>query len=261
MIKSQNLQKVMLDFTYVSNTEAIASCIKETGEQNVVFYTEECNAEGVLYLTDDAPKAKHAREKGYAVLIYLHNLNTEVDFKGFQYFIEGFEDADNVYYERIYRREKKLPWIIGETHRVIIREMTLEDTDALYKLYEDKSVTAFMEELPENKEEEKVYIQEYIDKMYGVFGFGMWLIELKETAQVIGRIGFQNSEETEEVELGFMMMPAYQKQGLAYEAGVAALQYMVEEFPDIHIMAKCHPDNAAAIVLCGKLGVEVRFSE
>lgn len=260
MIKSQNLEKVILDLTYVSGAETIALQIQKAGRQIVTFYAEEGNTQGTLYLTDDIRKATAAKQKGYAVLIYLHDCNKNVDFNGFQYFIEGFEDADDVYYERVYCREKNLPWIIGETNRLIVREMTQEDTDALYKLYEDKSVVKFMDDLPENKEEESIYIQEYINKMYGVFGFGMWLIVLKETAQVIGRIGFQNSEEAEEVEFGFMIAPDYQGKGYAYEAGNIALAYMAEEFPDIHIMAKCHPDNKAAIALCKKLCVEVRLS-
>ncbi len=261
MIKSQNLEKVILDLTYASDTETIALQIQRAGGQIVTFYTDESNTQGALYLTDDIQKAQQEKQKGYAVLIYLHDLNKNVDFSGFQYFIEGFEDADKVYYERVYRREKNLPWIIGETNRLIVREMTQEDTEALYKLYEDKSVVKFMDDLPENKEEESIYIQEYINKMYGVFGFGMWLIVLKETAQVIGRIGFQNSEEAEEAEFGFMIAPDYQGKGYAYEAGNIALAYMAEEFPDIHIMAKCHPDNKAAIALCEKLGVEVRLWE
>lgn len=255
MIKNKIPEKVVIDFTYASNVDHIALQIKEAGNQVVSFYKDENKTEGSLYITDDFFKATEARQKDMAVLIYLHEQNRNHSFSGFQYFIEGFEDADEVYYERIYRREKKLPWIIGETDRLIIREMTIKDIDALYKLYEDKSVVAFMEDLAPNKEEEEAYITDYIDKMYGVFGFGMWLIELKNSAQIIGRIGFQNCEEADTVAFGFMVAPSFQRQGYAYEAGKAALQYMKEEFLELHIMAECYSDNKPAIALCKKLGV------
>lgn len=258
MIKNKIPKKVLIDFSYVSNMEQIALQIKEVGNQAVFFEKDENETEGSLYITDDFRKATEAKQKGMAVLIYLHDKNKDHGFSGFHYFIEGFDDADEVYYERIYRREKKLPWIIGETDRLMIREMTTKDTDALYKLYEDKTVVAFMEDLAPDKEEEEVYIKDYIDKMYGVFGFGMWLIELKDSAKIIGRIGFQNCEESDTVAFGFMVAPPYQKQGYAFEAGKAALQYMKEEFPQLKMIAECHKNNTAAISLCRKLGLEVK---
>ena len=216
------------------------------------------NCQNALIITDSAQKAWEYKNQNFAVLVYLHEGNKDQIFTKNRYFIEGFEDADATYFTRIYQREKNIPWMIGETERLVIREMTPEDTDALYQLYADKSVVEFMEDLPTNKDEEKEYIADYIDKVYSFFGFGMWLVQLKETGEIIGRVGFQNYEEEDLVELGFMIVPKHQHKGYAYEACEAAIAYMREEFPEYQRMARCKAENTRAIGLCRRLGIECR---
>ncbi len=271
MIKDKKPEKIILDFTYVEDVEDIMSKMKANGILSVYhadaekeFFISETITEefldgfgkSSLYITDDADKVTAAKKAGAAVLIYLHEANKAECFKGCCFYIEGFDDADSTYYTRVYQREKRIPWTIRETERLMIREMTPEDTEALYALYEDKSVVAYMEDLPDNREEEREYIKDYIDKVYGVFGFGMWLIVLKDTDEIIGRVGFQNYEEENQVELGFLIAPKYQRKGYAYEACLAALEYMQEEYEYLKIVVRCHRDNGGAIRLCNKLGLE-----
>ena len=297
MIKEKKPEKIILDLSYIKEVRDILCKISRSGilcilkEDNQSFIEQDMLVENAylsqqdnfIYITDDGRKASEYKSADKAVLIYLHEGNKDEAFPGNRYFIEGFEDADATYFTRIYQREKKIPWVIGETERLIIREMTPEDTEALYALYEDKSVVEFMEDLPQNSEEEETYIADYIDKMYGFFGFGMWLVELKETGEVIGRVGFQNCEtqgnnanESEAngtkydgadnssafgesmqdlVELGFLIAPKYQKQGYAYEACKVAIAYMENEFPEYNIVARCKKENEQAIALCRKLGI------
>lgn len=268
MIKDKKPEKIILDFSYEDNISEIKESILASGYPcevgNIVEINYNPESETghtdmpghILYITDDARKARKVKAAGAAVLIYLHAGNKEERFEGFRFYIEGFEDADATYYTRVYQREQRIPWTIGETERLLIREMVPEDTDALYELYRDKTVVEYMDDLPKNREEETEYIRDYIDKVYGVFGFGMWVILLKETGEIIGRVGFQNSEEENLVEIGFLISPKYQRKGYAYEACRAALQYMEEEYGYLRIRAKCNKDNRPAISLCRRLGLE-----
>lgn len=284
MIIHKKPEKIILDLQYTSDTEMIYEKISRTG-MPCLYIESDGDKEGIdvknslqknnlkivnlpaedfknaLIITDSAQNAWEYKRQNYAVLVYLHEGNKEQHFTKNRYFIEGFEDADAAYFTRIYQREKKIPWVIGETDRLVIREMTPEDTEVLYSLYEDKSVVEFMEDLPADKEEEKEYIADYIDKVYSFFGFGMWLAELKETGEIIGRVGFQNYEEEDLVELGFMIVPQYQHKGYAYEACEAAIAYMQEEFPEYRRMARCKAENVRAIELCRRLGIEYRLVE
>lgn len=235
----------------------------ENGFQNITPIGVQLSAkdcQNALIITDSAQNAWEYKSQNLAVLVYLHEDNKEQIFTKNRYFIEGFEEADDTYFTRIYQREKGIPWIIGETERLVIREMTPEDTDALYQLYEDKTVVEFMEDLPANKDEEQEYITDYIDKVYSFFGFGMWLVQLKETGEIIGRVGFQNYEEEDTVELGFMIVPKHQHKGYAYEACEAAIEYMKEEFPEYRLMARCKGENTRAIKLCKKLKLDYFLS-
>lgn len=245
MISDKKLVKIILDFTYVSDDSSILKWLETLEEGDFI-----------LYITDDPQKAERAHETGLAVLIYLHEYNKHCSFEGFRYFIEGFEDTDIEYLESVYRREKKIPWIICETERLRIREMSIEDIDNLYSLYSDKSVVEYMEDLPEDREEEKRYITEYIDAMYSFYGYGMWLVEIKETGEIIGRVGFQNTEQAGVLELGFMIAPKFQRQGYAYEACRAVIKYMEDLKENYTFVAACHEENVKAISFCEKLGIK-----
>lgn len=281
MIIHKKPEKIILDLLYTPDPKMISEQISRTGLiclcieriidnenidtagrfQNNNFKIEQLSAENcqnALIITDSAQKAWEYKNQNFAVLVYLHEGNKDQIFTKNRYFIEGFEDADATYFTRIYQREKNIPWMIGETERLVIREMMPVDTDVLYQLYEDKSVVEFMEDLPTNKDEEKEYIADYIDKVYSFFGFGMWLVQLKETGEIIGRVGFQNYEKENLVELGFMIVPKHQHKGYAYEACEAAIAYMREEFPEYRLMARCRGENVRAIELCRRLGIECR---
>ena len=281
MIIHKKPEKIILDLLYAPDAEMICEQISRMGlsclcieriidNENIDtagrfqsnnFKIDQLSAENcqnALIITDSAQKAWEYKNQNFAVLVYLHEGNKDQIFTKNRYFIEGFEDADATYFTRIYQREKNIPWMIGETERLVIREITLVDTDALYQLYADKSVVEFMEDLPTNKDEEKEYIADYIDKVYSFFGFGMWLVQLKETGEIIGRVGFQNYEEEDLVELGFMIVPKHQHKGYAYEACEAAIAYMREEFPEYQRMARCKAENVRAIELCRRLGIECR---
>ena len=99
--------------------------------------------------------------------------------------IEGFEEVDDEFLERIFQRCHGQPWEIARTKRCVIRELSLEDLPALAKLYQKEGVTwrldadgeripGFIEPLFA-KEKEKKYQQAYIINMYGYYGYGMWL--------------------------------------------------------------------------------------
>ena len=48
-----------------------------------------------------------------------------------------------------------------------IREITVKDVPQLYELYRDASITAFMEPLFADPEQEIAYTKDYIENVYG----------------------------------------------------------------------------------------------
>ncbi len=69
--------------------------------------------------------------------------------------------------------------MIIETERIILREMTRDDFDALYRVLGDSDI---MRHYPYTFDEKRVmnWINRNIER-YGIFGFGLWALVLKET--------------------------------------------------------------------------------
>lgn len=176
------------------------------------------------------------------------------DFSGIPYAVTDIDDLDERYLERIWRRYRGLPWDICETERCLVRETVPEDVDSFYRIYSDESITAYMEDLFEDKEEEKQYIRDYIEKVYGFYGFGMWTVCLKETGEVIGRAGLSMREGFEEPELGYVIGEKWQRQGIAAEVCREILAYGRDELGFERVRALMHPGNTASKKLCHKLG-------
>lgn len=176
------------------------------------------------------------------------------DFSGIPYAVTDIDDLDERYLERVWQRYRGLPWDICETERCLVRETVPEDVDSFYRIYSDESITAYMEDLFEDKEEEKQYIRDYIEKVYGFYGFGMWTVCLKETGEVIGRAGLSMREGFEEPELGYVIEKKWQRQGIAAEVCREILAYGRDELGFERVRALMHPENTASKRLCCKLG-------
>ena len=185
-------------------------------------------------------------------------LNPEISgqaLRGVEYLVEGFEEVEASYMEKIYQRFYHIPWTIAETRRCIIRELSLNDMDGLFALYQDKELTQFIEPLLE-KEEETMYQRAYINNMYRFFGYGMWLLFLKDTGELIGRAGLENRtiHGEAEIELGYLIKRDYQRQGYAKEVCQAILNYAKEELEIGKVNCLMEAGNTPSIKLAESLG-------
>lgn len=209
---------------------------------------------GCLYITDDEETARFLRDRGEAVLIYFHEENRNQDFSGFIFGVEDPESLEEGYLERVYRRLKGLPWNILETERCLIRETRPEDVDAFYQIYSNPAITEFMEDLYPDKEQEREYIREYIEKVYTYYEFGVWTVVEKESGDIIGRAGFSYREGYDEPELGFIIGVPWQRKGYAEEVCRAILGYGWENLCFDRVQVLVEVWNEASLKLCDKLG-------
>jgi len=210
--------------------------------------------EAVLYVTDEAATAEMLKQQGEAVLIYLHPGNEEQNFSSFLFAVEDPENLEPEYVERVYRRLKGLPWNILRTARCLVRETIPEDVEDFYRIYSHPSITKYMESLYPEVEQEKQYVQEYIEKIYTFYGYGVWTIVEQESGAVIGRAGFSFREGYEKPELGFVIGVPWQRKGYAWEVCRAILHYgwTALEFDEVWVFVD--PQNLPSLKLCQKLG-------
>lgn len=210
--------------------------------------------ETALYLTDIPQLASMLAAGHYPVIAYVHDGNRHTPLLHVKYVIEGFEDVDATYFIRVYQRCMGEPWHILDTDRCRVRETTVEDVEAFYEIYREPSVTAYMEALYDDREAEKQYIRDYIEKVYDFYGFGMWTVALRETSEVIGRAGISMREGYEDPELGFVIGVPWQGRGLAEEVCRAILRYAGEELRFERVQALAHAENAPSLRLLRRLG-------
>lgn len=168
--------------------------------------------------------------------------------------VEGFEEVDMIFLQRVYERHFNIPWTILETKRCIVRELELSDLNALFSVYAEPGMTDYMEGLYEY-EEELEYQKAYIENMYRFYGYGMWLVFEKKTGTLIGRAGVEHREELNgDMELGYAIRTSFQHQGYAYEVCQAIMQYAGEEL-QVHLLhCLIQKGNALSEKLAIKLG-------
>ena len=170
--------------------------------------------------------------------------------------VEGFEEVDMIFLQRVYERHFNIPWTILETKRCIVRELELSDMDDLFSMYAEPGMTDYMEGLYEY-EEELEYQKAYIENMYRFYGYGMWLVFEKKTGTLIGRAGVEHREELNgDMELGYAIRTSFQHQGYAYEVCQAIVQYAREEL-QAHLL---HCLIEKGNVISEKLAVKLGFS-
>ena len=227
-------------------------------------------SQGVLYIVDTKQELERIKGMGLPVLAWLHEFNKEEDLSGAAYAVENPDALDMDFYERVFRRERNIPWEILETERLLIREMIPEDAAAFEAIYEEPSIRHYMKDFHGDAPEEEEYIREY-QIHYRFYEYGVWSLVLKETGEVIGRAGFSDVQESpgnvQEEEkgvkeeeclpcFGYMIGVPWQRQGYAEEAGRAILDYAREELGFTAILLQVEAENEASIRLAKKLGFE-----
>lgn len=171
--------------------------------------------------------------------------------------ILGFEEVTPDYLNKTLLRFLHLPWTICETKRLLIREATENDLDALYSIYNSSpDITQFIEPLYEDREKELEFQRAYIENMYGMYGFGLWVIVHKESGQLIGRAGIEIREinNSIEAEVAYVFSKEYQGMGLAYEAMEGIIEYAWKNTEYDHLNCYTQEENTKSVALCTALG-------
>ena len=126
--------------------------------------------------------------------------------------------------------------IIFETPRLLLREITPEDYDALAAILRDEQ-TMYAYEGAFTEAETREWLANMLSR-YQEFGFGLWAVILKETGAMIGQLGitWQQADDTRVPELGYLFNRACWHQGYAIEAARACKQYAFETmgFPELY---------------------------
>lgn len=188
--------------------------------------------------------------------------------------VERVEEIDSIYLERVVRRNLKMPWIIGETKRLLIREFCLEDRKDIIRE-------------PEDREDDRAFYTEdrlaaYIRNQYTFYQYGIWALVDKKQGLLVGMAGLSDKTEHEwtrnsgqnrdsegncesgqdykiedaRLEIGYHIFKPYRRNGYAKEACREILNY-ADTWIGRDIWAEIEPENQASISLIKSLGFEL----
>jgi RimJ/RimL family protein N-acetyltransferase len=148
-----------------------------------------------------------------------------------------------------------------ETPRLILRHFKASDLDAFAEIVADPDVALYAAGSPKPLTRSQAWGWMANDEgHWQLRGYGMWAVEEKSTARLIGRIGLQYPEGFPDIEVGWMLGKPYWGNGFATEGAIASIQYGFRELDRDNFISMIHPDNEASIRLAERVG-EVCESE
>ena len=145
--------------------------------------------------------------------------------------------------------------IILQTDRLRLRRLTPNDAPFIFQLVNEPSFIENIGDRNVRSEEDAVrYIKEGPMASYERHGFGLYKVELTETATPIGICGPLKRDTLEYPDIGFAFLPRFWGKGYAVESASAVMNYAREALGLNEIAAITTPTNEPSIKLLEKLG-------
>jgi len=142
-----------------------------------------------------------------------------------------------------------------ETERLILRQFTVDDAQFILTLVNEPSFLRYIgDKKIRSLEDARQYILTGPVASYERHGFGLCLVELRDSHTAIGMCGLLKRGELPEPDIGFALLPEFWNKGFAFEAAAAVLQDARERLGIERILAITSLDNEASIKLLERLG-------
>jgi RimJ/RimL family protein N-acetyltransferase len=148
--------------------------------------------------------------------------------------------------------------IILETERLLLREFDEGDVAPFYLLGSDPAIIRYTGD-PGGGLTSAEHALEVLRARpladYRNHGYGRWACVLKASGEVIGFAGLKYLADSQEVDIGFRLLPAYWGQGLATEACRAVLDFGRTNLGLKRVIGLVDPQNIASVRVLEKLGL------
>lgn len=144
-----------------------------------------------------------------------------------------------------------------ETERLVLRTLTDDDHERLYRMYQNPRVNRFIGGPPPPYDEYWERVRAAWPKYYETHGFGLWAVERKEDGEMLGRIGLlsQEVDGVREVEVAYALDEPFWGQGYASEAARACRDLAFRTLPVEHVVSLIVPENEASIRVAERNGM------
>ncbi|MEP6635295.1 MAG: GNAT family N-acetyltransferase [Acidobacteriota bacterium] len=146
-----------------------------------------------------------------------------------------------------------------ETQRLSLRQLTSDDAQFLLELLNEPSfITNIGDRGVRTVSDASKYALDGPIASYARNGFGLYLVELKETGKPIGICGLVKRDALADADIGFAFLPAFWSQGYAYESALMVKAYALNVLKLKRVLAITNPNNAGSIRVLEKIGLQYK---
>lgn len=146
-----------------------------------------------------------------------------------------------------------------ETERLLIRHLTEEDAAFILQHVNQPS---FIENIRDSGvrtlDDARRYLREGALQSYATFGFGLYLLELRESRSPIGMCGLLQRPDLPHPDIGFALDPPYWGQGYGREAAARVLRHGFTDLQLSEVLAITSPSNEPSARLLLSIGMQER---
>lgn len=216
----------------------------------------EVNADEAIVIEDSTNGVLAANNASIACVGFLNPHSGKQDLYSAAVATDSLTTLTPEYLNHILDRFNGVPLTIGQTPRLVLRELTLENMEDLYQIYQNEEICHYIPPMGSLEEELDKHAA-YIKNVYPFYGYGLWGIFTSKDNILIGRAGIQNQtiDGQHELELCYLVANDHQNQGYATEAGRSIIDFAIEELDASRLVAVIAEGNAASCQVAKKLGM------
>lgn len=142
------------------------------------------------------------------------------------------------------------------TDRLIIQEVTLDDSNFIFRLLNSLTWIKFIgDRRIKTEDDARTYILNNFIDSYEKRGYGLYKMCLRENEIPIGICGFLKRDYLDHVDIGFAVLPEYEGKGYAFEASKSILNFGKLKLNMNPILAVTTNENTKSRKLLQKIGL------
>ena len=141
-----------------------------------------------------------------------------------------------------------------ETERLSLIPVSDRDTDLLHAMWTDPGVRRYLFDDISIDRETAASIVAHNSNDWSERRYGLCVMQLRESGEAIGFVGFRSSADQPEPELVYGLLPQFWGRGYATEGARAMLRYVFEAAGVGEVWAATNPPNSASLRVLERAG-------
>ena len=142
-----------------------------------------------------------------------------------------------------------------ETERLLLSRLSYDNCEFIFELVNEPSFKQYIGDKDvKTLDDARRYLREGPIESYEQFGYGMFLVTIKDGVTPVGICGLIKREEFPDPDIGFAFLKRYRGHEYGIESARAVVQYGLEALGLLRIIAMADPDNVPSVRLLKRLG-------